>query len=73
MSTCVGAARRPPCRRTTDLGFAAGFGRRDDQDRARPEDTELRDAATQMKQEIKSSADVPGKSLADFAVEIASA
>ena len=36
-------------------------------------DTELRDAATQMKHEIKFSADVPGKSLVDFAVEIASA
>ena len=35
--------------------------------------TELRDAATQMKKEIKSSADALGKSLADFAVEIASA
>ncbi len=36
-------------------------------------DTELRDAATQVKQEIKSSADAPGKSLADYTVEIASA
>jgi ABC-type enterochelin transport system substrate-binding protein len=36
-------------------------------------DTDLRDAATKMKKEIKSSADDLGKSLADFAVRIASA
>jgi thioredoxin-like negative regulator of GroEL len=36
-------------------------------------DTELRDAATQMKKEIKASADKLAKSLADFAVRIASA
>ena len=36
-------------------------------------ETELRDAATQMKKEIKSSADELAKSLADFAVRIASA
>ena len=36
-------------------------------------ETELRDAATQMKKEIKASADGLGKSLADFAVRIASA
>ena len=36
-------------------------------------DTELRDAATKMKKEIKASADALGKSLADFAVQIASA
>jgi hypothetical protein len=36
-------------------------------------DTELRDAASTMKKEIKSSADGLGKSLADFAVRIASA
>ena len=36
-------------------------------------ETELRDAATQMKKEIKSSADGLAKSLADFAVRIASA
>jgi di/tripeptidase len=35
--------------------------------------TELRDAATKMKREIKASADGLGKSLADFAVRIASA
>ena len=35
--------------------------------------TELRDAATKMKREIKTSADGLGKSLADFAVRIASA
>lgn len=35
--------------------------------------TELRDAATQMKKEIKSSADELAKSLADFAVRIAAA
>jgi hypothetical protein len=35
--------------------------------------TDLRDAATKMKREIKSSADALGKSLADFAVEIAKA
>lgn len=34
---------------------------------------ELRDAAMKMKREIKASADELGKSLADFAVEIASA
>jgi hypothetical protein len=33
----------------------------------------LRDAATKMKREIKSSADDLAKSLADFAVRIASA
>ena len=36
-------------------------------------DTDLRDAATRMKREIKASADGLGKSLADFAVRIASA
>ena len=36
-------------------------------------DTELRDAATKMKREIKASADGLGKSLADFAVRIAAA
>jgi di/tripeptidase len=36
-------------------------------------DTDLRDAATKMKKEIKASADALGKSLADFAVQIASA
>jgi di/tripeptidase len=36
-------------------------------------DTELRDAATKMKKEIKASADGLGKSLAAFAVRIASA
>jgi hypothetical protein len=36
-------------------------------------ETELRDAATKMKREIKSSADDLAKSLADFAVRIASA
>jgi di/tripeptidase len=36
-------------------------------------DTDLRDAATKMKKEIKASADALGKSLADFAVRIASA
>ena len=36
-------------------------------------DTELRDAATKMKREIKASADGLGKSLAEFAVQIASA
>lgn len=36
-------------------------------------EAELRDAATQMKKEIKSSADGLAKSLADFAVRIASA
>ena len=36
-------------------------------------ETELRDAATKMKREIKSSADELAKSLADFAVRIASA
>jgi ABC-type enterochelin transport system substrate-binding protein len=36
-------------------------------------DTDLRDAATKMKKEIKASADDLGKSLADFAVRIASA
>jgi len=36
-------------------------------------DTDLRDAATKMKKEIKASADGLGKSLADFAVRIASA
>jgi hypothetical protein len=36
-------------------------------------ETDLRDAATQMKKEIKSSADDLAKSLADFAVRIASA
>jgi len=35
--------------------------------------TELRDAATKMKREIKASADDLGKSLADFAVRIAAA
>jgi len=35
--------------------------------------TELRDAATKMKREIKASADGLGKSLADFAVRIAAA
>jgi hypothetical protein len=35
--------------------------------------TDLRDAAATMKREIKSSADALGKSLADFAVEIAAA
>jgi len=35
--------------------------------------TELRDAATTMKREIKASADALGKSLAEFAVRIASA
>ena len=35
-------------------------------------ETELRDAATKMKKEIKASADALGKSLADFAVRIAS-
>lgn len=34
-------------------------------------ETELRDAATRMKREIKSSADALAKSLADFAVRIA--
>ena len=36
-------------------------------------ETELRDAATKMKKEIKASADGLGKSLADFAVRIATA
>jgi di/tripeptidase len=36
-------------------------------------ETDLRDAATRMKKEIKASADGLGKSLADFAVRIASA
>jgi hypothetical protein len=36
-------------------------------------DTDLRDTAMKMKKEIKSSADALGKSLADFAVQIASA
>ena len=36
-------------------------------------DTELRDAAIQMKKEIKASADKLAKSLADFAVRIAAA
>jgi di/tripeptidase len=36
-------------------------------------DTDLRDAATKMKKEIRTSADALGKSLADFAVRIASA
>ena len=36
-------------------------------------DTDLRDAATKMKKEIKASAEALGKSLADFAVQIASA
>ncbi len=36
-------------------------------------DTDLRDAATKMKKEIKASADALGKRLADFAVRIASA
>ena len=36
-------------------------------------ETELRDAAMKMKKEIKSSADTLAKSLADFAVRIASA
>ena len=36
-------------------------------------ETELRDAATKMKKEIKASADGLGKSLADFAVRIAAA
>jgi hypothetical protein len=36
-------------------------------------DTDLRDAATKMKKEVKASADALGKSLADFAVQIASA
>jgi hypothetical protein len=36
-------------------------------------ETDLRDAATKMKKEIKSSADDLAKSLADFAVRIASA
>jgi len=36
-------------------------------------ETDLRDAATQMKREIKSSADGLAKSLADFAVRIAAA
>jgi di/tripeptidase len=36
-------------------------------------DTDLRDAAKQMKKEIKAGADLLGKSLADFAVRIASA
>jgi hypothetical protein len=35
-------------------------------------DTDLRDAATKMKREIKAGADELGKSLADFAVQIAS-
>jgi hypothetical protein len=35
--------------------------------------TELRDAATQMKKEIKASADGLAKSLSDFAVQIATA
>lgn len=35
--------------------------------------TELRDAATKMKREIKAGADDLGKSLADFAVQIAAA
>lgn len=35
-------------------------------------ETELRDAAMKMKKEIKASADALGKSLADFAVRIAS-
>ena len=39
-------------------------------DRKEPE---LRDAATTMRKEIKASADTLGKSLADFAVQIASA
>ena len=36
-------------------------------------DTDLRDAAMKMRKEIKASADALGKSLADFAVRIASA
>ena len=36
-------------------------------------ENDLRDAAMQMKKEIKASADALGKSLADFAVRIASA
>ena len=36
-------------------------------------ETELRDAATKMKKEIKASADTLAKSLADFAVRIAQA
>ena len=36
-------------------------------------ETDLRDAATKMKKEIKASADDLGKSLAEFAVRIASA
>ena len=36
-------------------------------------ETDLRDAATKMKKEIKASADGLGKSLADFAVRIAAA
>jgi len=36
-------------------------------------ETDLRDAATRMKKEIKTSADGLAKSLADFAVRIASA
>ena len=36
-------------------------------------DTDLRDAATKMKKEIKAGADDLGKSLADFAVRIAAA
>jgi di/tripeptidase len=36
-------------------------------------DTDLRDSAMKMKKEIKASADALGKSLADFAVQIASA
>jgi hypothetical protein len=35
-------------------------------------DTDLRDAAMEMKKEIKAGADELGKSLADFAVRIAS-
>jgi len=36
-------------------------------------DTDLRDSTMKMKKEIKASADALGKSLADFAVQIASA
>lgn len=36
-------------------------------------DSDLRDAAMKMKKEIKASADALGKSLADFAVQIAAA
>jgi di/tripeptidase len=39
----------------------------------REKNTDLRDAATRMKKEIKSSADELAKSLADFAVQIAAA